>query len=209
MNFAALIELSSTIAHPSLLYVLLPGVLLLCAFGLPLPEDIVLITGGYLSYLGLINPWIFLPLSFIGVLAGDIIIFKIGSNLGYKFLKHRLMARFLTESRIRRAACFIERYHDKIFFIARFLPGLRAAIFFTGGALKTCFRKFLLFDSLAAVLSVPLFVLGAYLGGGYINRILIAAKNITHVLMALSALIIIAGSVWFIRRQLAKRNKAV
>jgi membrane protein DedA with SNARE-associated domain len=43
-------------------------------------------------------------------------------------------------------------------FIGRFLPGLRAPIFFTAGSMKVPFVKFLFFDGLAALISVPVFV---------------------------------------------------
>ena len=43
-------------------------------------------------------------------------------------------------------------------FVGRFLPGLRAPIFFTAGSTRVKYWKFFFFDGLAALISVPFFV---------------------------------------------------
>ncbi|MDB6126255.1 MAG: rane protein, partial [Verrucomicrobia bacterium] len=52
----------------------------------------------------------------------------------------------------------MERHGSLALFIGRFLPGLRAPIFFTAGSMKVSFLKFIFFDGIAAVFSVPAFV---------------------------------------------------
>ena len=205
MIFDYIMNNFSSIAHPFTFYFLLAGVLLLCGFGLPLPEDIILISGGYLAYSGYIDIRVFLPIAFAGVLAGDCCMFMIGEKTGYSFLKHRFISGFITPDHIRKAQATIDKYHDKIFFIARFLPGLRSAIFFSGGVLKTKFWKFFLFDSLAAIISIPLIVLGSYYGGSYIDEILKVAKGVQIVLIVIS-LTLIALLVVKIRRWVAKKT---
>ena len=192
-------------AHPVALYFLLTGILLLCGFGLPLPEDVVLITGGYLAYSGYMDITIFLPLALAGVLVGDSSVFMIGKKTGDSILNHRFLSKFIKPFHIRKAKAVIEKYHDRIFFLARFFPGFRSAIFYTGGALKTKFLKFFLYDSLAALISVPALVLGSYFGGEYIDQVLEIAKQVQTVLILIGILIIIYVVIK-IRRWIHQKN---
>jgi membrane protein DedA with SNARE-associated domain len=189
MFFDYIMNMVATMAHPVALYFLLIGILLLCGFGLPIPEDVILITGGYLSYSGYLDVRVFLPLAMIGVLLGDSIVFMIGRKTGDSILNHRILSQFIKPDHIRKARSIIEKYHERIFFLARFLPGLRSAIFYTGGALKTKFRKFFLYDFLAALLSVPALVIGSYAGGEYIDKVFKVAKGVQTVMLILSILI--------------------
>ncbi len=195
----------SSMAHPVALYFLLTGVLLLCGFGLPLPEDVVLITGGYLAYSGYMDIYIFLPLALAGVLLGDSSVFMIGKKTGDSILNHRFLSRFIKPFHIKKAKAVIEKYHDRIFFMARFLPGFRAAIFYTGGALKTKFIKFFLYDFMAALISVPALVLASYFAGEYIDEVLKIAKGVQFVLILISILIIIYAVIK-IRRWIQQRS---
>ena len=64
-----------------------------------------------------------------------------------------------------RAVSLLERWGDGAIVIARFVPGLRSAIFFVAGALGRSPRRVLLVDLLAAVVHVPLLLsVGAHLG---------------------------------------------
>ncbi|MEO0477037.1 MAG: VTT domain-containing protein [Planctomycetota bacterium] len=61
-----------------------------------------------------------------------------------------------------RARVAFAKHRAKFVFFARFLPGLRAPAFFTAGTFKMPFNKFLLWDGLAACLSVPPAVILGY-----------------------------------------------
>ena len=195
----------SSMAHPVSLYFLLTGVLLLCGFGLPLPEDVILITGGYLAYSGYMDVYIFLPLALAGVLLGDCSVFMIGKKTGDSILNHRFLSKFIKPFHIKKAKAVIEKYHDRIFFLARFFPGFRSAIFYTGGALKTKFAKFFLYDSIAALISVPALVLASYFAGEYIDEVLKVAKGVQTVLILAGIVIVIYGVIK-IRRWIHQRN---
>ncbi|MEW6077956.1 MAG: DedA family protein [Thermodesulfobacteriota bacterium] len=205
MFFDYIMNAAGAMAHPVTLYCLLIGILLLCGFGLPLPEDVVLITGGYLSYTGHLDIRIFLPLAMAGVLLGDSSLFLIGRKTGDSILSHRFLSKFIKPFHINKARAFIEKYHERIFFIARFLPGLRAAIFYTGGALKTRFGKFILYDFLAALISVPALVIVAFAGGSYIDEVFKVAKGVQAVLIVISiviAVIVVARvRIWLNERK--------
>jgi hypothetical protein len=123
-----------------------------------LPEDIVLITAGML---GVIDGHSWIKVSvfmYLGVLAGDSAIFYAGRHFGARLLKAAWFQRFLPPSKQVRVVEFYAKHGAKGLFIGRFLPGLRAPIFFSAGSLNVSYLKFLFFDGLAAIISVPVFV---------------------------------------------------
>jgi membrane protein DedA with SNARE-associated domain len=168
-------------------------VLILCGLGLPIPEDIVLIFLGFIIYNGYGSPFTGIILGYLGIIIGDSIIYFLGKKFGIKILKNKFFSRFLTKERIKKAKQFTKEHGKKTIFIGRFLPGLRAAIFFSCGLLKINYRTFFIIDSLAAILSAPIFVLLGYLFGDKINYIIQVVKKIDKIVI-----IILLGVVIFL-----------
>ncbi len=151
--------------------------LVVAGLGVPVPEDATLITSGYLVYLGVVRLWIDIPVCILGVLAGDSLIFYVGRRWGRDVVHRPWLGRLLHARRIERMERYFVRYGSKTIFIGRFLPGFRAAIHLTAGAMKMSYRGFILWDGISALVSVPIFVgLGLYFGPhidrviGYIRR---------------------------------------
>ena len=71
-------------------------VLIICGFGVPIPEDITLVSGGVISGLGYTNVHIMLVVSLFGVLLGDSTMYWLGRIYGTKILRFRPIRRFLT-----------------------------------------------------------------------------------------------------------------
>jgi membrane protein DedA with SNARE-associated domain len=144
------------------------GVLLLCGLGLPVPEDIPLISAGYLIHLGQSTWAIALFVCMMGVLVGDSVIFWFGKRLGNKLLRSRLVMFFTTPKKIIKVKAYYRKYGPKIILVGRFLPGLRAPIFFVAGSTGLRYRKFITFDGIAALVSVPVWL---FVGSKFGNEI--------------------------------------
>lgn len=143
-------------------YVAVFIVLLVCGFGVPVPEDITLIAGGVIAGLGYANVHLMCLVGLVGVLAGDSAMFLIGRYLGPRAMRQRWVALLLTPRRYARVQKKFARYGSRLMFVARFLPGLRSPIYLTAGMTRQIsFRRFLLLDGTAALISVPLWI---YLG---------------------------------------------
>lgn len=137
-------------------------VLLACGFGLPIPEDITLVSGGVISGLGYTNVHWMLVVSMIGVLVGDSTMYWLGRIYGEKILQFPLIRNIVTPSRLASVEEKFEKYGNRLLFTARFLPGLRAAIYLVSGITRrVSFPQFVLVDFFAAIISVPIWV---YLG---------------------------------------------
>lgn len=74
------------------------GVLLLCGFGLPIPEDITILVGGIISGLGYTHPIFMGIVCFFGVLIGDVIVYNMGRFFGESLFNTRLGKRLLSHS---------------------------------------------------------------------------------------------------------------
>src|SRR5262245_65888360 len=75
-------------------------ILLLASLGLPVPEEVPIITAGILSHEGILRWWLALPTCIAGVLAGDLILYGAGRHWGERVLEHRLLGRLLTRERL-------------------------------------------------------------------------------------------------------------
>jgi membrane protein DedA with SNARE-associated domain len=148
------------------------AVLVACGIGLPLPEDIPLVAAGYLSWQGTMQlvPAFFVTLS--GVLIGDTIIYLIGRHIGPRVFEHKTILRFYKRERLEKARERFAKYGDKTVFFGRFVAGIRAVVFFMAGALGMSYPRFIFFDGIAAVLSIPVWIgLGYWAGHQFGNEI--------------------------------------
>jgi len=124
-----IVSILSHLSEPST-YLLLLALLLLCGIGLPLPEDILLFAGGVSVYLGLTQMWLVILISYIGVIAGDSLMFFLGAFYGRKLTKRWLFSKLLPQERLVAMSQKLHKQGNRLIFIARFMPGLRAPIFF-------------------------------------------------------------------------------
>jgi len=183
------------------------GLLLLCGLGLPIPEDILLVAAGVLGAMDG-RSWLKVGLvMYTGVLAGDSMIFFAGRHLGTRMLASSWLQRILPPRKQVKVEGMLARYGSWALFLGRFLPGLRAPLFFTAGSMKVSYLKFLLLDGVAALISVPVFVwLGRWLWIEFqdnieaFNEALARTHSYSLWVTALLAVVILAGCWFWVRR---------
>ena len=182
-------------------------VLIICGFGVPIPEDITLVSGGVISGLGYTNVHIMLVVSLFGVLLGDSTMYWLGRIYGTKILRFRPIRRFLTLERLRMVRSKFEQYGNRVLFVARFLPGLRAPIYMVAGITRrVSFIRFLLLDFFAAIISVPIWVYLGDLGASnldWLHEQIKKGQSIIYILIALLAIYL----VWKWRKGRKKVNE--
>ncbi len=184
------------------------ALLILCGLGLPMPEDIILIAAGLIAEESG-RSWIYTSmLMYVGVLAGDSLIFAVGHHFGTRLLALKWTRRWVSDAKQQRIQQLLQRYGATAFFVARFMPGLRAPFFCTAGAMKVRYAQFLLFDGLAALISVPAFVwLGSFLWTRFGDDIekLSGAMSQTHtytLILAVAIATAILSTLWWHRGKL-------
>ncbi len=165
-------------------YAKLAGILLLCGLGLPIPEDISLISAGYLAHLGTVHIHVVFLVCFVAVLGGDSLAFMLGRLFGTRLLATRFGHRYFSPRRQRRVRAYFRTYGSKVVFVARFLPGLRFSIFLSAGMLHVRPYVFIVYDLLAALVSVPFLVYSAWFFGDHIAHVIKWAKRSEYGILA-------------------------
>ncbi len=139
-------------------YLLVAGALILTGMGLPIPEEVFVISAGIAAHNGHLEPWLALIACLSGALLGDCVMYAIGYHFGHRLLRERhWFARYMTPERERQVEETIQKHGLKVFLTARFLVGVRSPVYVTAGILRMPFRRFVLVDLLCASLVVTLF----------------------------------------------------
>ena len=179
-------------------------ILLLCGLGLPIPEDITLFAAGVLTYYGVCDVWIMIAVCFIGVLVGDTFVFWLGHHFGRRLLKKWPFKTFLDEGKIESIRIKLKDHRGKVLFAARFMPGVRSTVFFTTGLLHIPYRNLLLYDGLAALISVPAIVYTVFYFGDFLERVIRTIKNVEG---GIFGVILVIIAFFVIRHFLHKRKE--
>jgi len=181
------------------------GVLLACGFGFPLPEDVILVTGGVLAWMA--SPLehitvrsmigdhallVMVGVGLLGILAGDSVIYWAGRSFGARVADIWPLRRIVTPQKLERVEKLMRRRGNVVVVIARYLPGLRAPTYFTAGHSRLPFWEFLLFDGAAALISAPLWVCLGFYFGDDIERAAREASRFSHYVLA-AVLVVVAG----------------
>lgn len=185
-------------------------VLLAAGFGLPLPEDIPLVMGGVLVHRGQAHLLTMILVGYLGIIIGDSIMFGLGRRFGSKLGAHApapgIFGRIVTPEKRARVESMFKKHGEKIVMVARFLPGVRTVTYFTAGSVGMRYSLFVLYDSIAALASAPLFVLLGYYFGSDIESLLArVAAGERKVVVTL--LVLVVGSLLFNRWRAKRREK--
>ncbi len=133
-------------------------VLVLTGMGLPVPEEVPVVLSGWAAANGQLNPWLAFLACLVGAILGDCVVYAIGYHFGHNLLReHRLLARFLKADREERVERMIQQHGLKVFFLGRFLMGLRSSVYLAAGVLRIPFRRFIAMDAFCATVVIGLF----------------------------------------------------
>jgi membrane protein DedA with SNARE-associated domain len=186
-------------------YLALFGLLVAGGLGVPVPEELVQLTAGYLARRGILSLLPAAAVAWAGILAGDYLLFRLGRSQGPRVLDSRHVARVLTPAR----RAFIERHFGRhsilTIAVARHASGLRLAVFALAGASGVRSWTFLLADGLSALASVPLVVGAGWYFAGHVEEL----KRRVHWAEAALALAVAAGvTVWVLLARRRERSAA-
>lgn len=174
MSESFIIDFFSQYAYePYLVYGFIIAFMTASSFGLPIPEEMTLISAGLVAYMAN-NPAQFPPPSadavgvnltilclvcFFAVLGSDVLIYFIGKFFGQKIIKSRFFNKQIGQERYKKINNIFHKYSFWACGLFRFTPGIRFPGHLTCGALGFPLWKFLAVDGTAALVSVPTQVL--------------------------------------------------
>lgn len=173
---------------------------LLCATGVgsPIPEDLLLVSGGYLISAGVFSWRAALPLSIVGVVASDFLLYTFGRHMRTHALTG-WRARILPVRRMHGAQAWLARRGAPAVLVARLVPGTRVMVFVTAGFQGIRPLTFLAFDVAGALIWVPLLLwvgsaLGEEIGG--LGALLAGISRAGFWLLLGGILLLVAWHVW-------------
>ncbi len=158
---------------PLLVYGAICFFMVLSAFGLPIPEEIVLISAGFVGHMALhpadfpppydgapsVNVQVLAAVAFVAVICSDFLIYQLGKRFGPRLFKTRWFARLMSESSLDKIQRWTRKYGAWTVVLFRFTPGVRFPGHLMCGAMGLSPWRFVAVDFIAAGISVPTQVL--------------------------------------------------
>ncbi len=175
-------------SHRGVIWASIIFILFFAGLGFPLPEDIPLTISGFTTFklsgdkFVLLNYAITMAVVIVPILAGDLLTYSIGRRWGFALpARVRLIGRLLPEKRLARVQRWFDHYGNFTVFLGRQIAGVRFVTFFSAGAMRMPVSKFLLFDFLGCLVSVPIWLtlgaLAAIHGKAWLD---VAARKVGH-----------------------------
>jgi membrane protein DedA with SNARE-associated domain len=181
------------------------GLLVAGGVGIPVPEELVQLTAGYLARRGVLSLVPGILVAWAGIVVGDFLLFRLGRSHGPRILGSRHVARVLTPRR----RAFIERHFARhpvlTIVLARHASGLRLPVFAMAGASGVRSTTFLLADGLSALASVPLVVGAGWYFAGHIEEL---KREMRWVELAVALAAAIGAAVWVLLARRRERRVA-
>jgi membrane protein DedA with SNARE-associated domain len=128
------------------------------------PSETSVITAGVVASTGALSLPLVVAAAALGAFAGDNTAYFIGWRWG-----HRVNERFFTSDKARERTKWAERQLDErggeLIIVGRFIPGGRTAVTLSAGTLEYPWRRFVVFDAIAATSWALYAALLGYVGG--------------------------------------------
>jgi membrane protein DedA with SNARE-associated domain len=165
------------------------GALLAGGLGLPIPEELVLMSAGYWLSRGTVDATVMVLAAIVAMLVGDVIMYVAG-RLSLGFARRAAIAR-----RLEQLEGAFSRHGVKLICVGRFVPGVRAALLVGAGAARMPLARLLLCDAAAAVTGAAAWIAIGWRLGPQLERareIVGATHGIVVLLVALVAIALFA-----------------
>lgn len=162
--------------EPQMVYIAVFAMMIASGFGLPIPEEVTIISAGILAYMGS-HPHLFPPpypgapvvsgygiafFTMFSVMLADSVVFSIGRIFGRRLMIHPRFSKVFRPSVMEKIQNWTNKYGAFATFLFRFTPGLRFPAHLALGMSPLPMWKFLTVDGFAALISVPTQVLLIY-----------------------------------------------
>jgi membrane protein DedA with SNARE-associated domain len=159
--------------QPYLVYAAIFGFMMICAMGVPIPEEVVIISAGLVGHMALnpqeypppypgataAHPYTLAAVTFASVIITDYFIFSMGKYFGNQLIYSQRFKKYFPEDKMVKVRSWAQKYGFFAPGIFRFIPGVRFPGHLMCGALGVKAWIFVLVDGGAALFSVPTQVL--------------------------------------------------
>jgi membrane protein DedA with SNARE-associated domain len=213
---AGLVQFFAQYAYqPAYVYTFICCFMLAASFGLPIPEELTLISAGLVAYMAQnpaqypppypgaqgVNTMTLCVVAFLAVFCSDLVVYLIGKIFGGRIIKTKFFQKQVAGSGFDKINSWFQKYGGWACGIFRFTPGLRFPGHLSCGLLGIPLWKFCAVDGLAALVSAPTQV---YFVATYGGQVL---KHLKEFKIIVVSVLGVALVVWLLRRLYLKKFK--
>ncbi len=190
-------------------YGLMFAALVAAGMGVPLPEDIVFISGAILAQRGVTDLRLTAAALACGVFVGDTVLVFLARKIGPAIYERKFIKRVMPPDRRAWFEDKIRRYGMLVVFCARHVAGLRGAIFAVSAIHGISYGRFIVADLLALAVSLPLFMaLGWYFSTSIDTALSHAATAEHWVMIGIVVALALVAAVHGVRTYLKRRRES-
>ncbi|EIJ80707.1 hypothetical protein PB1_10122 [Bacillus methanolicus PB1] len=146
-------------------------------FGMPVPNEVIIMTVGFASFRKILNPLLTFIASYAGILLALTTIYLLGRFLGRPLLRFLEKRKRFAHS-ISVSLHLIEKYHSYSLLFSYFLPGIRNFVPFIYGSSRLPYKSFAFFAYIGALLWLSVVFTLGYLFGDHIDTIMHYGKEL-------------------------------
>ena len=174
----------------------------LVAVGTFLEGETILVMAGFAAHLGYLQLPGVIAAAFVGSLLGDQFAFFLGRHSGMDYLKKKPS----WEPRLERVNRMTEDYRTLVILGFRFLYGLRNVIPFAIGMSPISVPRFVLYNSLGALVWAAVVGTAGYLFGYAVESVLGDLRNLEVVIVAIIAAV--GGIIWSVHHVRSRQARS-
>ena len=194
-------ELVSLISNHG--YAIVVAIVFAEAIGLPVPAALALVAAGAAVAANVLSAPVLLPLAFLAMIFGDLLLFLAGSYSGWALLGFLCKVSANPETCILRSAESFYKRGKTTLVVAKFIPGVNTMGPPLAGSMKMPLTQFLRFDAMGAALYVLAYFVLGYLGRDFLKAIGSTFQTAGHAIeeiLLIGAAVYIAYRIWLLRK---------
>lgn len=174
--------------------------IVLTGFGLPLPEELAVVTAGLMAARGQLETIPALVVCMVAALLGDCAVYGLGRFAGHHAGQRvRWWFPKVSDERLIATQALLHRHGFKVLLVARFLVGFRFAVYLAIAASRLSFARFVVLDSVCVVAVVGTFFALSHLLGHRYGDALFDTIHTGH-LVATGTLVFVGVVAFFVHR---------
>ena len=194
--------------QPLFVYGFIVAFMTASSFGLPIPEEMTLVSAGLVAYMARnpadfppptpdaqgVNLFVLASVCYVAVLGSDLIIYFLGKFFGQRIIKTKFFNNNIGQERFNKINKIFNRYSYWACGLFRFTPGIRFPGHMSCGLMGIPLWQFIMVDGLAALVSVPTQVIAVAFYG---EVILAKLKEFKLILAGIVGVVVL---FWLLKR---------
>ncbi|WP_438358034.1 DedA family protein [Brevibacillus dissolubilis] len=185
MNLDLLVSVVEQYGYAALFFLLWLGIV-----GLPIPDELVVATGGFVASLGILDPYYAFLFDYLGVVSGLSIGYFLGRWIGPPIIT-RLMKKKKLAPYIHRSTELINKYGAFSLCISYALPVVRHVVPYIVAVGGMSYRKYALFSYTTGLVWTFAFYMVGYLFGQHMEKIIEMTRTYGFILLGVLVVLLL------------------